>query len=79
MPSKTISLEIDAYRRLKATQRSGESFSAVVRRITLPPPKATAADLLADMKSGKFGLGVNWRAVKRAVDRRRRSRGLRPA
>lgn len=78
MPSKTISLEVDAYNRLKATRRAGESFSEVVRRITLPPAKATAADLLADLKTGKFGKGVNWAAVKHAAAGRRRSRELRP-
>ena len=77
MPSKTISLEVDAYDRLKATRRAGESFSEVVRRITLPPAKATAADLLAEVKAGTFGQGVNWTAVKRAVTGRRRSRELR--
>ncbi len=79
MPSKTISLEIEAYNRLKASRRAGESFSAVVKRITLPPAHATARDLLADMNSGKFGRGVDWKAVKRAVAGRRRSRDLRPA
>lgn len=79
MPSKTISLEVSSYNRLKATRRAGESFSAVVDRITLPPAHATARDLLADMKSGKFGKGVDWKAVKRAVARRRRSRDIRPA
>lgn len=77
MPSKTISLEVDAYNRLKASRRAGESFSEVVRRITLPPAKATAADLLKDMKSGAFGQGVDWAAVKQAVAGRRRSRALR--
>jgi len=79
MPSKTISLEVDAYDRLKATRRAGESFSEVVRRITLPPAKATAADLLAEVKAGTFGRGVNWTAIKRAVAGRRRSRKLRSA
>lgn len=73
MPSKTISLEVDAYERLKATRIRGESFSAVVRRITLPASKATAADLLADVKSGRFGRGIKWAAVKAAVARRSRS------
>ena len=77
MPSKTISLEVDAYNRLKATRRVGESFSEVVRRITLPPAKATAADFLADIKTGAFGRGLNWTAVKSAVSGRRRSRDLR--
>lgn len=79
MPSKTISLEVDAYKRLKATRRAGESFSAVVRRITLPPPKATAADLLKEMKTGAFGRGADWAAIKRAAAGRRRSRTLRRA
>jgi predicted CopG family antitoxin len=74
MPSKTISLEIDAYERLKATRIRGESFSAVVRRITLPSPKATAAELLADVRSGRFGRGIKWAAVKAAVARRSRSK-----
>lgn len=77
MPSKTISLEVDAYNRLKAARRDGESFSEVVRRITLPPAKATGADLLAEVKAGKFGRGVNWTAVKNAVTGRRRARELR--
>jgi len=74
MPSKTISLEIDAYERLKATRIRGESFSAVVRRITLPSPKATAAELLAGVRSGRFGRGIKWAAVKAAVARRSRSK-----
>jgi predicted CopG family antitoxin len=77
MPSKTISLEVDAYKRLRATRRDGESFSAVVRRITLPPAKATAADLLKEMKASTFGRGANWIAIKRAVAGRKRSRDLR--
>ncbi len=77
MPSKTISLEVDAYNRLKSSRRTGESFSAVVRRITLLPAKATAADLLSDVKAGTFGKGVNWTAVERAVAGRRRSGSLR--
>jgi predicted CopG family antitoxin len=79
MASKTISLELDAYNRLKSTRRPGESFSAVVRRITLPPAKATAADLKRAVESGKFGRGVDWTSVKRAVANRTRSRDLRHA
>jgi hypothetical protein len=66
MPSKTISLEVDAYERLKATRIRGESFSAVVRRITLPPPKATAAERtsnrvdLVDRSNGRQ-LSQQWR------------------
>jgi predicted CopG family antitoxin len=79
MPSKTISLELSSYERLVATRRPGESFSSVIDRITLPPAKHTARDLLADVKAGKWGQGVDWKRVERAVARRRRSRDLRPA
>lgn len=78
MPSKTISLEVDAYERLKAARLVGESFSETVRRITLPPAKGTAADLLVDMKAGKFGRGIDWKTVKRAVAGRRRASQRRP-
>ena len=76
MPSKTISLELTSYERLVATRRPGESFSSVIDRITLPPAKHTARDLLAVKNWGK---GVDWKRVERAVSRRRRSRDLRPA
>jgi predicted CopG family antitoxin len=77
MPSKTISLEKSAYERLVATrQHPGESFSSVINRITLPPAKGTAGDLL---KLKNWGKGVDWKRVERAVARRRRSRDLRPA
>lgn len=79
MPSKTISLEIEAFNRLNATRRPGESYSAVIRRITLPPPKGYARDLLKRVESGEWGKGVDWKRVERAVARRRRSRDLRPA
>lgn len=36
MGTKTISLELSAYERLRAAKREGESFSAVVHRLTKP-------------------------------------------
>jgi predicted CopG family antitoxin len=33
MKRKTISLDLEAYRRLKRARRSGESFSEVIRRV----------------------------------------------
>ncbi len=77
MASKTISLEIEAYNRLKATCRPGESFSAVVKRITLPPAKATLRDLKMKIDAGEFSKDMDWAAVKGAVKGRRRSRDLR--
>ena len=46
MATKTISLEIDAYERLRAAKKAGESFSAVVRRAVFPEEPPTGASLL---------------------------------
>lgn len=44
MPHKTITLEIDAYEKLRAAKRGGESFTEVVRRVVIPdvPPSGAA-------------------------------------
>lgn len=48
MATKTITLELDAYERLKAAKRSPrESFSEVVRRLPIPGHTFTGRDLLA--------------------------------
>ena len=48
MATKTITLEVDAYERLKRAKRSPrESFSEVVRRLPLPAEAITAGGLLA--------------------------------
>ena len=47
MPSKTISLDLDAYERLRrARQRPDESFSRVIKRASWASPAATGAALL---------------------------------
>ena len=79
MTTKSITLEIDAHDRLESSRRRGESFSEVVRRITLPPARATAAVLKRAVESGRFARDVNWPAIKRAVSGRGRSRDTRPA
>ncbi len=76
---RSRALELSSYERLVATRRPGESFSANIDRITLPVAKHTARDLLADVKSGNGGKGVDWKKVERAVARRRRPRALRPS
>jgi predicted CopG family antitoxin len=46
MPSKTISLETDAYRMLKREKHGRESFSQLVRRLVNERPAHTAGELL---------------------------------
>ena len=43
MATKTITLEIDAYEKLKAAKRGGESFSSVVRRAVIPGASRSGA------------------------------------
>ena len=47
MATKTISLELDAYERLRRAKREGESFSGVVRRAKFGPADARGSSILA--------------------------------
>ena len=46
MATKTISLELDAYEKLKAAKQPGESFSATVRRARFGPSDSTGRTIL---------------------------------
>ena len=57
MATKTISLQIDAYERLRRARRSpSESFSQVVLRAEWPTQGITAGELLRRGRAGLFRL-----------------------
>jgi len=51
MAIKTISLELDAYERLKRAKRGKESFSSVVRRARFDAPESTGAAILEEARA----------------------------
>lgn len=55
MPTKTITLELDAYERLRRAKRyPRESFSSVVRRLPIPQEGITGSELLANERRLDF-------------------------
>jgi predicted CopG family antitoxin len=51
MATKTISLELDAYERLKRAKRGKESFSSVVRRARFDAPESTGSAILEEVRA----------------------------
>lgn len=52
VPTKTITLEIDAYEKLRIAKRGGESFTEVVRRAVIPDEAPTGKALREFYRSG---------------------------
>lgn len=52
VPTKTITLEIDAYEKLRAAKRGGESFTEVVRRAVIPASAPTGKTLREHYRGG---------------------------
>lgn len=70
MATKTISLEIDAYEKLRAAKRAGESFSSVVRRVVIPGASRSGAEVLDYLRSeGPFFTEEELSGIERAADR----------
>lgn len=52
MQHKTITLEIDAYEKLRTAKRGGESFTEVVRRAVIPEAAPSGAELREHYRRG---------------------------
>jgi hypothetical protein len=60
MATKTITLELDAYEKLRAAKKPGESFTEVVRRANISDAPLTGASLLAYLASGGSGVSARY-------------------
>jgi hypothetical protein len=69
MATKTISLELDAYEKLRAAKKPGESFSEVVRRAQFPAEAPSGAQLLAYFRAGGSGMSAADLDAIEAADR----------
>ena len=78
MATKTITLEIEAYEKLRRAKRSDrESFSSVVRRARWDDARPTAGDVLRGLRlavQSEPGLLLPEPVLERLARRRRRSR-----
>lgn len=72
MGTKTISLAEDAYKRLKAEKREGESFSDVVRRLTRGVELREFHGVLSEETAAELEAAITDRRTRHATQRAER-------
>ncbi|HDI46440.1 MAG TPA: hypothetical protein ENF82_01375 [Candidatus Methanomethylia archaeon] len=72
MPTRTISISEEAYRRLKALKREGESFSDVILRLTSRSSLWHLVGALSEEEAARLeeAIAENREKAKRALERR---------
>ena len=71
MSTRTITLELDAYEKLRQVKRGGESFTEVVRRAVWVDAPATGEGLLQYFHNGGSGISDKYlNAVEEATQQR---------
>ena len=60
MATKTITLELDAYEKLRTAKKAGESFSEVVRRAVFSDAPLTGETFRSYLRSGGSGISEQY-------------------